>query len=48
MKQKRCPYDNAVAEATFKTEFVTGQRCNSITKLQRAFSAYAYWYHHKR
>ncbi|MWP47794.1 IS3 family transposase [Gilliamella sp. Pas-s27] len=44
-------YDNAVAEATFKTiktEFLKGQRCNSMVELQRAFSAYTYWYNHKR
>ncbi|WP_081297953.1 IS3 family transposase [Gilliamella sp.] len=31
-----------------KTEFVKGQRFNSTAELQRAFSAYAYWYNHKR
>ena len=51
LSKKGCPYDNAVAEATFKTikmEFVKGQRFKSTTELQRAFSAYAYWYNHKR
>lgn len=51
LSKKGCPYDNAVAEATFKTiktEFVKGQHFNSITELQQAFSAYAYWYNHKR
>ncbi|MCO6545919.1 MAG: IS3 family transposase [Gilliamella sp.] len=51
LSKKGRPYDNAVAEATFKTiktEFVKGQRFNSTTELQLAFSAYAYWYNHKR
>ncbi|WP_255307069.1 IS3 family transposase [Gilliamella sp. Gris3-2] len=51
LSKKGCPYDNAVAEATFKTiktEFVKDQHFNSTAELQRAFSAYAYWYNHKR
>ncbi|MWP49234.1 MULTISPECIES: integrase core domain-containing protein [unclassified Gilliamella] len=51
LSKKEGPYDNAVAEATFKTiktEFVKGQRFNSTAELQRAFSAYAYWYKYKQ
>lgn len=51
LSKKGCPYDNAVAEATFKTiktEFVKGQDFSSTTQLQQAFSAYAYWYNNKR
>jgi len=51
LSKKGCPYDNAVAEATFKTiktEFVKGETFITTTELQQAFTAYAYWYNHKR
>lgn len=51
LSKKGCPYDNAVAEATFKTiktEFVKGEKFMTSTELQLSFAAYAYWYNHKR
>ncbi len=38
---KGCPYDNAVAEATFKiikTEFVKGRHFNSLEELTNKFT----------
>jgi putative transposase len=38
-----CPYDNAVAEATFKiikTEFVKGNHIDSLEELTREFHDY--------
>ncbi|UOY91819.1 hypothetical protein MUG87_15175 [Ectobacillus sp. JY-23] len=38
LSMKSCPYDNAVAEATFKitkTDFIKGQRFKSLTDLER-------------
>ncbi|PIT14345.1 hypothetical protein BGI32_07890 [Snodgrassella alvi] len=50
LSKKECPYDNAVAEATFKsikTEFVKGEKFMATGQLQQAFAAYAYWSNHK-
>ncbi|PIT20088.1 hypothetical protein BGI36_03800 [Snodgrassella communis] len=51
LSKKGCPYDNAVAEATFKsikTEFVKGEKFMTTEELEQAFAVYAYWYNHKR
>jgi putative transposase len=51
LSKKGCPYDNAVAEATFKTiktEFVKGKKFVTTEELRQSFAAYAYWYNHKR
>lgn len=42
-----CPYDNAVAETTYKTiktEFVQGRRFQSIEQLETEFFDYVNWY----
>lgn len=44
---KGCPYDNAVAEATFKiikTEFVSQMNFNSLEHLTLEFSDYVNWF----
>ncbi len=51
LSKKEYPYDNAVAEAIFKsikTEFVKGEKFMTNGELEQAFAAYAYWYNHKR
>lgn len=48
---KGCPYDNAVAEATFKiikTEFVKGQHFTSLEELTRELRDYVHWFNHIR
>jgi transposase InsO family protein len=48
---KGCPYDNAVAEATFKiikTEFVRGQHFTSLEELTRELRDYVHWFNHIR
>jgi transposase InsO family protein len=48
---KGCPYDNAVAEATFKiikTEFVKGRYFDSLDVLTKEFHDYVYWFNHNR
>ncbi|NHM30998.1 IS3 family transposase [Bacillus sp. C11] len=48
---KGCPYDNAVAEATFKivkTEFVRGQHFTSLEELTRELQDYVHWFNHIR
>ena len=45
LSRKGCPYDNAVAEATFKTiktEFVKNEIFTNTNELRQRFSAYAY------
>ena len=49
LNKKGCPYDNAVAEATFKsikTKFIKGEFITT-GELQQAFVAYAYCYNHQ-
>ncbi|MEC0668157.1 IS3 family transposase, partial [Priestia flexa] len=44
---KGCPYDNAVAEATFKiikTQFVKKRHFDSLEELQREFPDYVHWF----
>jgi putative transposase len=51
LHMKGCPYDNAVAEATFKiikTEFVKGQRFKSLADLERELRDYVHWFNHIR
>ena len=51
LSMKGCPYDNAVAEATFKifkTEFINRENFKSLDELEAKLSAYVYWYNNKR
>lgn len=51
LSKKGCPYDNAVAEATFKiikTEFVRGRHFTSLEELTREFNDYVHWFNHIR
>lgn len=51
LSMKGCPYDNAVAEATFKiikTEFVKGQAYESLKQLQYELSDYVNWFNNHR
>lgn len=48
---KGCPYDNAVAEATFKTiktEFIRGSHFHSLAHLTREFHDYVNWFNNFR
>ena len=48
---KGCPYDNAVAEATYKilkTEFVRNQEFASLEELQLELDDYIHWYNYIR
>ena len=48
---KGCPYDNAVAEATFKvvkTEFVYNERFESLEELQYKLADYVNWFNNHR
>lgn len=51
LSMKGCPYDNAVAEATFKvikTEFVKGCIFNSLVELKCELSDYVNWFNNHR
>jgi len=51
LSKKGCPYDNAVAEATFKilkTEFAYDRRFNSFEELERELFDYVNWYNNVR
>ena len=51
LSMKGCPYDNAVAEATFKiikTEFVKGQHFTSLEELTRELHDYVHWFNYIR
>lgn len=51
LSHKGTPYDNAVAEATFKSikfEFVYPKTFNTIEQLKQAFSSYVWWFNNKR
>ena len=51
LSMKGCPYDNAVAEATFKifkTEFIKKNKFNSLDDLESKLAAYIYWFNNKR
>ena len=51
LSMKGCPYDNAVAEATFKiikTEFVKGSYFESLDQLKLELDDYVHWFNHIR
>lgn len=51
LSNKGCPYDNAIAEATFKTiktEFVYGESFETIEELHLEFSDYVNWFNRHR
>ncbi len=51
LSMKGSPYDNAVAEATFKTvktEFVKGKRFESLKELKYELSDYVNWFNNHR
>ncbi|SEW16313.1 Transposase InsO and inactivated derivatives [[Clostridium] fimetarium] len=51
LSHKGCPYDNAVAEATFKiikTEFVKNQTFASLYQLQLELADYVNWFNNRR
>ncbi|MGZ0052629.1 IS3 family transposase [Brevibacillus gelatini] len=51
LSMKGCPYDNAVAEATFKlikTEFVKNRRFESLPQLKQELGAYVKWFNETR
>jgi len=51
LSMKGCPYDNAVAEATFKiikTEFVKGKHFESLEQLKVELAYYVHWFNHIR
>jgi len=51
LSKKGCPYDNAVAESAYniiKTEFVFGEKFNTISELGIRFHAYVNWYNNER
>lgn len=51
LSRKGCPYDNAVAEATFKiikTEFVWNDQFETLEKLKLKLWDYVNWYNHHR
>ena len=51
LSKKGCPYDNAVAEATFKlckTEFIYGRTFDSLEQLQLELADYVNWFNNFR
>lgn len=51
LSHKGCPYDNAVAEATFKilkTEFVRNETFADLSELKLKLWDYVHWYNHHR
>ncbi len=51
LNAKGCPYDNAVAEATykvFKTEFINGRKFNDLAQLELELFDYINWYNNLR
>ena len=51
LSKKGCPYDNAVAEATFKlckTEFIYGKKFHSLQQLQYELDDYVNWFNNFR
>ncbi|SIS64641.1 putative transposase, partial [Salimicrobium flavidum] len=46
LSEKGCPYDNAVAEATYKvlkTEFIYGETFETLQELEIALFDYVHW-----
>ncbi len=51
LSHKGCPYDNAVAEATFKiikTEFIWNEKFHNLEELKLKLWDYVNWYNHYR
>jgi putative transposase len=51
LSMKGCPFDNAVAEATFKiikTEFVRNYHFESLDELNQKLASYVHWFNRKR
>jgi len=51
LSNKGCPYDNAVAETTyktFKTEFINGQKFKNLTQLKYKLFDFVNWYNNIR
>lgn len=51
LSRKGCPYDNAVAEATFKiikTEFIWNETFADLSELKLKLWDYIHWYNHHR
>jgi len=51
LSMKGCPYDNAVAESTFKmikAEFVYSRRFDTLDQLQRELADYVHWFNNIR
>ena len=51
LSKKGCPYDNAVAEATYKiikTEFTFNKKFSSLDELRRELQDYVQWYNNER
>jgi len=51
LSMKGCPYNNAVAEATFKiikTEFVNKRHFTSLEELTKELQDYVHWFNHVR
>ena len=51
LSKKGCPYDNAVAEATFKlfkTEFANQRQFHTLEQLALELSDHVHWYNHHR
>ena len=51
LSKKGCPYDNAVAEATYKTiktEFIFNNKFKNIEELNYKFLEYVNWYNNFR
>ena len=51
LSMKCCPYDNAVAEATFKifkTEFVQGRNFENLCLLRQELADYVKWFNNQR
>lgn len=51
LSMKGCPYDNAVAEATFKVvkmEFVYNEKFNTLEELQYKLADYVNWFNNHR
>ena len=51
LSMKGCPYDNAVAEATFKifkTEFVRNKQFEDLNDLKLQLQEYVFWFNNER
>jgi putative transposase len=51
LSRKGCPYDNAVAESTFRRimqEFVSSRRFSTLAQLRLELADYIHWFNHIR